>query len=110
MALKDLFKTKAERRAYAIGRKHQAAICGKSPFKKTNVSKNVKLKRSSINNIPLNYQHNVLFSDERYYNIYHSYIRDGLGTEEAYTLAIPMYKKKYGDSVLKKHILQLKKK
>ena len=40
MAFKDLFKTKAERRAYAIGRKHQASYKGgKRNIKSTKITK-----------------------------------------------------------------------
>ncbi len=70
--------------------------------KKRNSSKKTSDFRT-VNKIPLNYQHNVLFSDERYRDMYKSYIDNGFEVGEAYKLAIPKYKKKYGDSVLKEH-------
>ena len=71
--------------------------------KKTNKSLKKAKQKRTLNDIPLNYQHNVLFSDGRYQDIYRSYVRKGCGVSEAYKLAIPKYKKKYGDSVLKEH-------
>ncbi len=71
--------------------------------KKRNSSKKTSDFRS-VNDIPKNYQHNVLFSDERYQSIYKLH-RDqfGLGHEGAVEPALRTYKEKYGDAVLKKH-------
>ena len=112
MAFKDLFKTKSERRAYAIGRKHEKKACGakrKKTFKKAskNTNKNNVTSKSgfrSIADIPIHYQHNVLFSDDRYANMYRrSRMELGMDHDDARDYSLYMYKKEFGDKVLREH-------
>jgi len=54
--------------------------------------------------IPNNYQHNVLFNDERYLNIYRHFSRElGFEHEKARDYALHMYKTEFGDKVLRDH-------
>ena len=61
-------------------------------------------KKRTLADIPNNYQHNVLFNDERYLNIYRHFSRElGFEHEKARDYALHMYKTEFGDKVLRDH-------
>ena len=89
----------SERKSYRKG-----FFAGLYVRKKNNRASNKQNGTRTVNDIPKNYQHNVLFSDERYKNLYGHYSREfGFEHEKARDYALHMYRKEYGDSVLKKH-------
>ena len=73
--------------------------------KKSSNSKNFTVvKKRTLADIPNHYQHNVLFDNDTYRGIYHHYVREmGFEHEKARDYALTMYKKEYGDKILRKH-------
>ena len=60
----------------------------------------------TVSDIPYNYQHNVLFSDERYADLFRSLWRSGRykqASKEHIDATLREYKKRYGDKVLREH-------
>lgn len=97
MAFKDLFKTKAERRAYAIGRKHQAAFCKNNRKSSRNAS-------NPLDKYPNWAKHNVLIGDDGAYTGFYRSMRElGYEHEKARDLSLDYYGKEFNDIGLKEH-------
>ena len=108
MANKKIYKRRRKsRKNYSISERksyRNGFFAGLFASKKNNRFLRKKSGNRTVNDIPKNYRHNVLFSDERYKNIYGHYSRElGFEHEKARDYALQMYRKEYGDSVLKKH-------
>lgn len=59
---------------------------------------------NSLNDVPNWCKHNVLFDDARYKGLYINFSRElGFEHETARDMALDVYKKQFGDSVLKEH-------
>ena len=109
-------KTKSRKKRFSPAEKkafRKGFLSGLFRSKKKKVKKSIVVVKkkhsfSSIDQIPYNNQHNVLFDDERYRTI-----RDQLHYSGAYGYdiasddlikdSLALYKRRYGDSVLKKH-------
>ena len=95
------FKTWKEKKAFK-----QGFFAGLYKKKGNGATKIKPVGYSSVKEIPVNYQHNVLMSDSRYIEIRRNLDNDPnyYKTGSAFNAdAVSLYKKKYGDSFLKRH-------
>lgn len=94
--------TAAEKQSYKRG--FLAGLFSAKKNKSSNSKKSTVVKKRTLADIPNSFQHNVLFDDDTYKGIYRHYVREmGLEHETARDYALTMYKKKYGDKILREH-------
>ena len=104
MAKKKKTYSSSEKKSFRKG-----FLLGLFTSKKKKVSHNAKKHSfSSVDQIPLNNQHNVLFSDDRYRSIREQLLFSGRydgdpGSKDLMKDSVALYKSRYGDSYLRKH-------
>ena len=92
----------AEKQSYKRG--FLAGLFSGKKKKSSNRKNYTVVKKRTLADIPNHFQHNVLFDNDRYKSIYYQYKNEfGFNHETARDYALTMFKKEYGDSILRKH-------